>query len=133
MLIDKGYAYECFCTEEELEQSREDQLASGIASPKYDYITGVDSSIESWKNRKDTQFKKVASDFDFDDTKKMSELKSAYEASLEKENPRVNLEVGDIVIAKTVEGNYALIKFTDGSKNENDAWLSWSFSLKTVE
>ncbi len=104
-----------------------------IASPKYDYITGVDSSIESWKNRKDTQFKKVASDFDFDDTKKMSELKSAYEASLEKENPRVNLEVGDIVIAKTVEGNYALIKFTDGSKNENDAWLSWSFSLKTVE
>lgn len=36
MLIDKGYAYECFCTEEELEQSREDQLASGIASPKYD-------------------------------------------------------------------------------------------------
>ncbi|MCQ3035111.1 MAG: glutamate--tRNA ligase [Bacilli bacterium] len=35
-LIDKGYAYECYCTEEELEISREEQLANGIAAPKYD-------------------------------------------------------------------------------------------------
>lgn len=33
-LLDKGQAYKCYCTEEELEQSREDQLANGQA-PKY--------------------------------------------------------------------------------------------------
>lgn len=35
-LIDKGYAYECFCSEEELELSRQDQESRGIASYKYD-------------------------------------------------------------------------------------------------
>lgn len=35
-LIDKGYAYECFCSEEDLEESRLEQEARGITSFKYD-------------------------------------------------------------------------------------------------
>ncbi|MFA6755679.1 MAG: glutamate--tRNA ligase [Bacilli bacterium] len=35
-LVEKGYAYECYCTKEELEQMKEDQLANGIKSFKYD-------------------------------------------------------------------------------------------------
>lgn len=35
-LVQKGFAYECFCTEEELEKSKEEQLANGISSPRYD-------------------------------------------------------------------------------------------------
>ncbi|HET7579158.1 MAG TPA: glutamate--tRNA ligase [Bacillales bacterium] len=33
-LMDRGLAYKCYCTEEELEKEREEQLASGVA-PKY--------------------------------------------------------------------------------------------------
>ncbi|MGI6714060.1 MAG: glutamate--tRNA ligase [Bacilli bacterium] len=36
LLIEKGYAYKCYCSEEELEISREAQLARGIASARYD-------------------------------------------------------------------------------------------------
>src|SRR5574344_491354 len=35
-LLDMGLAYECYCSEEELEQSRDRQLAAGISSPRYD-------------------------------------------------------------------------------------------------
>lgn len=35
-LIDHGYAYECYCNEEELDASREEQYARGINAPKYD-------------------------------------------------------------------------------------------------
>ncbi len=35
-LLDHGYAYECYCTEEELQASRDAQLARGIAAPQYD-------------------------------------------------------------------------------------------------
>mgnify|MGYP004656576717 CR=1 FL=1 len=35
-LIDQGYAYECYCNEEELDASREEQYARGINAPKYD-------------------------------------------------------------------------------------------------
>ncbi|MCH5171344.1 MAG: glutamate--tRNA ligase [Erysipelotrichales bacterium] len=35
-LIDQGYAYECYCSEEELDKSREEQYARGINAPKYD-------------------------------------------------------------------------------------------------
>ncbi len=35
-LIDHGYAYECYCSEEELDASREEQYARGINAPKYD-------------------------------------------------------------------------------------------------
>lgn len=35
-LVEKGYAYECFCTSEELEQSRLEQEANGITAFKYD-------------------------------------------------------------------------------------------------
>lgn len=35
-LIDYGYAYECYCNEEELDASREEQYARGINAPKYD-------------------------------------------------------------------------------------------------
>jgi nondiscriminating glutamyl-tRNA synthetase len=31
----QGQAYHCYCSEEELERSREEQLASGIAAPQY--------------------------------------------------------------------------------------------------
>lgn len=34
-LLEKGYAYKCFCTPEELEQEREVQKAAGIAAPQY--------------------------------------------------------------------------------------------------
>ncbi|MGI6644849.1 MAG: glutamate--tRNA ligase [Bacilli bacterium] len=34
-LIDMGYAYECYCTEEELEEERNAQLSRGISAPKY--------------------------------------------------------------------------------------------------
>ena len=35
-LIDKGYAYECYCTPEELEESRLEQEANGVTAFKYD-------------------------------------------------------------------------------------------------
>ena len=34
-LMKQGQAYHCYCSEEELELSREEQLASGIAAPQY--------------------------------------------------------------------------------------------------
>lgn len=34
-LLEKGYAYKCYCTSEELEKEREDQLSKGIKSPQY--------------------------------------------------------------------------------------------------
>lgn len=34
-LLEKGYAYKCFCTPEELEKEREAQRAAGIAAPQY--------------------------------------------------------------------------------------------------
>lgn len=34
-LIHQGHAYPCYCSEEELERSREEQLANGIAAPQY--------------------------------------------------------------------------------------------------
>ena len=34
-LIDKGYAYYCYCTEEELEAERQAQQARGISAPQY--------------------------------------------------------------------------------------------------
>jgi len=34
-LLEKGFAYKCFCTPEELEQEREAQKAAGIAAPQY--------------------------------------------------------------------------------------------------
>jgi len=35
-LLDHGYAYECYCSEEDLDKSREEQYARGINAPKYD-------------------------------------------------------------------------------------------------
>lgn len=35
-LLDKGYAYYCYCNEEELQASRDAQLERGIAAPQYD-------------------------------------------------------------------------------------------------
>ncbi|MDM5335562.1 glutamate--tRNA ligase [Ureibacillus composti] len=35
-LLDRGVAYKCFCTSEELEASRERQRANGVAAPNYD-------------------------------------------------------------------------------------------------
>ena len=36
LLIEKGYAYECFCSSEDLAKSKEEQLSRGISSPRYD-------------------------------------------------------------------------------------------------
>ena len=108
----------------------------GIAAPDHTYMEYLDPSVFKWAaaNKKSTRFKKVASDFDFDGTEKMSELKSAYEASeVGAEADRIDLTVGDIVIAKTVEGNYALIKFNAGGKNAEGKWTDWAFNIKSVE
>lgn len=35
-LLEKGYAYECYCNEDELQKSRDEQLSRGIAAPQYD-------------------------------------------------------------------------------------------------
>lgn len=50
-LLDKGYAYECYCTQEELEEEREAQLARGIAAPKYQRrcLRASKEQIEAWK------------------------------------------------------------------------------------
>ena len=50
-LVDKGYAYECYCTQEELEEEREAQLARGIAAPKYQRrcLHASKEQIEAWK------------------------------------------------------------------------------------
>ena len=104
--------------------------AFAIAAPDYKYATNFDATIANWKIRNSTKFKKVT--VDFDTVTKLSELKTAYDTA-KGETDRIDLAVGDVIIAKTVEENYALIKFTDGSMNKNGAWLSWSFSLKTVE
>ncbi|MFZ9704496.1 MAG: glutamate--tRNA ligase, partial [Bacilli bacterium] len=34
-LVQQGHAYPCYCSEEELERSREEQLARGIVAPQY--------------------------------------------------------------------------------------------------
>ncbi len=50
-LLAKGYAYECYCTQEELEEERELQLARGIAAPKYQRrcLHASKEQIEQWK------------------------------------------------------------------------------------
>jgi len=50
-LLEKGYAYECYCTQEELEEEREMQLARGIAAPKYQRrcLHASKEQIEQWK------------------------------------------------------------------------------------
>ena len=69
---------------------------------------------------------------DFDTVTKLSELKTAYDTATG-ETDRIDLAVGDVIIAKTVEENYALIKMTSGTKTNDGKWTDWSFSLKTVE
>ena len=50
-LVEQGYAYECWCSEEELEASREEQKANGVAAPKYDRrcLHATPEQIEQWK------------------------------------------------------------------------------------
>lgn len=36
LLVEKGYAYECFCSKEELEEMKNEQLMNGVKSFKYD-------------------------------------------------------------------------------------------------
>lgn len=51
VLLEKGYAYECYCTEEELEIDRELQKQRGIAAPKYNRrcLHASKEQIEAWK------------------------------------------------------------------------------------
>ena len=34
-MLEKGHAYKCFCSSEELEAEREEQKATGVAAPMY--------------------------------------------------------------------------------------------------
>lgn len=40
ILLEKGYAYKCFCTSEELDAEHEKQVAAGVA-PKYNRENAV--------------------------------------------------------------------------------------------
>ena len=50
-LVEKGYAYECYCSEDELEIDRELQKQRGIAAPKYNRrcLHATPEQIEKWK------------------------------------------------------------------------------------
>lgn len=110
--------------------------AFAIAAPTYEYATAFDGSIANWTTKNSTKFKNVTVNFDtetknFDTVTKLSELKKAYDDAAD-EQDRIDLAVGDVIIAKTVKGNYALIKMTSGTKTDAGKWTDWSFSLKTV-
>lgn len=105
--------------------------AFAIAAPTYEYATAFDASIANWTTKNSTIFKKVTN-VDFGSVTKLSELKTAYDA-VKEEKDRIDLNVDDVIIAKTVKGNYALIKMTSGTKTNDGKWTDWSFSLKTVE
>jgi nondiscriminating glutamyl-tRNA synthetase len=55
-LIKQGHAYECYCSEEELERSREEQLANGIAAPQYNrkclHLTEAEKTLFISQGRK---------------------------------------------------------------------------------
>jgi nondiscriminating glutamyl-tRNA synthetase len=55
-LIKQGQAYECYCSEEELERSREEQLANGIAAPQYNrkclHLTNSEKTLLISQGRK---------------------------------------------------------------------------------
>jgi nondiscriminating glutamyl-tRNA synthetase len=55
-LIMQGHAYECYCSEEELERSREEQLANGIAAPQYNrkclHLTEAEKTLFNSQGRK---------------------------------------------------------------------------------
>ena len=106
------------------------QTTFAIAAPDHQYAKNFDASIENWTTKNSTKFKKVI--VDFDTVTKLSELKKAYDDAAD-EQDRIDLAVGDVIIAKTVKGNYALIKMTSGTKTDAGKWTDWSFSLKTVQ
>jgi nondiscriminating glutamyl-tRNA synthetase len=55
-LLAHGQAYECYCSEEELERSREEQLASGIVAPQYNrrclHLTELEKQAFKTQGRK---------------------------------------------------------------------------------
>lgn len=89
----------------------------------------IDNSVSTWPVKNATKFKIVS--IDFDSTTKLSELKAAYDAA-SGEGQRCVLDEGVCAIAKTVDGKYALIKCTGGTKYSG-AWGCFILSLKTVE
>lgn len=89
----------------------------------------IDNSVKTWTTKNATTFKKVS--IDFDSVTKLSELKAAYEAATG-EDGRWVLAMNESVIAKTVDGKYALIKVVGGTKYDA-LWGSYKLSLKTVE
>ena len=66
-LIKKGYAYECYDSEEELAIMKEEQLAEGIKSFKYSYHTTTPEEIDKFKKegRKPTVRLKMEKNVDF--------------------------------------------------------------------
>lgn len=89
----------------------------------------IDNSVKNWPVKNTTKFKIVS--IDFDSTTKLSELKAAYDSATG-EGERCILDEGVCAIAKTVDGKYALIKCTGGTKY-GSAWGCFILSLKTVE
>ena len=89
----------------------------------------VDNSIKGWDTINETKVKKV--DVDFDQVTKLSEIVAAYDAAAG-EDVRCILAKDETAIVKTVDGEYALIKVTGGTKY-GDLWGSFALSLKTVQ
>lgn len=89
----------------------------------------IDNSIKEWTVKNATAFKKVEADFDA--MKKLSDLENLYLAA-SGEDCRCILALNETLIAKTVNGTYAMIKVTGGQKY-GDAWGSYSLSIKTIE
>ena len=101
-------------------------FAAPSDSPLQQYI---DNSISGWDTINDTKVKKV--EVDFDQVTKLSEIVAAYDAAAG-EDVRCILAKEETAIVKTVDGEYALIKVTGGTKYDA-AWGSFALSLKTVK
>lgn len=102
-LLDEGKAYHCFCTEEELEAKRQDQLARGKA-PKYDGKCAKLSKAEAKKNIAENKPSVIRF--------KVSNKKIKFNDLIRKEVEFDMSLIGDIVIAKNTRTplyNFAVV------------------------
>lgn len=90
----------------------------------------VDNSIKGWGTINATKVKKV--EVNFDAVTKLSEIKNAYDSASGDGDERCVLAKEETAIVKTVDGEYALIKVTGGTKY-GDVWGSFELSFKTIK
>ncbi|MGN0191266.1 MAG: hypothetical protein ACI39U_06385 [Candidatus Cryptobacteroides sp.] len=90
----------------------------------------VDNSIKGWTSINATKVKKV--EISSDEVTKLSEIRNAYDAASGDGEERCVLGLDESAVVKTVDGEYALITVTGGTKY-GDLWGSFELSLKTVE